>query len=98
MTKEITPKKQEKKPKSTLDILIYLIIMLAVVGIGMFAVNQTMGYFYKSKFLQTPCALCEELNPHLSECFKQESTAYQDQFGNNQKIKFNLSGINIPES
>jgi len=36
--------------------------MLIVIALGTLAINQTLGYYYKAKFLATPCALCEELN------------------------------------
>ena len=42
-------------------------------------VNQSLGYLYKSRFLQKPCDLCEELNPHLKDCFKDKSTYKLDQ-------------------
>ena len=55
------------------EVLKTILIIVAVVAVGMFAVNQTLGFFYKAEFLQTPCELCEELNPHLEECFNIES-------------------------
>lgn len=68
--------------------LVIIIIMLLVISIGLFALNQTLAFYYKSEFLQSPCALCEELNPHLEECFKVES--YEPY---NQKINISLDGM-----
>ena len=45
-------------------------IMLLIIGLGMFALNQTLSYYYKSEFLQTPCSLCLEINPELEFCEK----------------------------
>ena len=46
-------------------------IIIGVIALGMFAVNQGLGYYYKSRFLQTPCELCAELNPQWQNCFEQ---------------------------
>ena len=41
---------------------ISIVIIILVVGLGVFAVNQTLQYFYRSQFLQDPCGLCKKLN------------------------------------
>lgn len=38
------------------------IIIIIVVAIGMFAVNQTFAWYYKVEFLGNPCQLCTRLN------------------------------------
>jgi hypothetical protein len=53
---------------------VLLLIYIGVIALGLLAVNQYLGYHYKAIFLKTPCDLCEELNPHLKECFYTEST------------------------
>ncbi len=45
--------------------LIFIIVL--VVALGLLAINQYFEWHYKMKFLQGPCDLCMELNPHL-EC------------------------------
>ena len=50
-----------------------IIIILVVVGLGLFAMNQGLAYIYKVQLLAKPCKLCEELNPHLNECFNKQS-------------------------
>lgn len=52
------------------DLLKLIGIILVVILIGMFAVNQTLTYFYKSAFLQTPCQLCLSENKELDLCPK----------------------------
>ena len=52
--------------------------IVIVVAVGVFAVNQTLEYYYKSQFLQTPCQLCQNLNPYLETCFEDVSTFYYD--------------------
>lgn len=43
--------------------LLYTIgLILLVIGLGLFALNQSMTWFYKAEFLQSPCGLCEKLN------------------------------------
>ena len=53
-----------------------LLIILLVVGAGLFAINQGLGYFYKSRFLQGPCSLCKELNPGLDQRLVLNITPY----------------------
>jgi|TARA_R100001530_G_scaffold45489_1_gene34278 hypothetical protein len=54
--------------KKTIDVLKLLLTIFLVVSLGMIAVNQTMEFFYKSKFLKSPCYLCAELNPGVEQC------------------------------
>lgn len=65
---------QQLKEMTFKEWFILFLIIGCVIGVGMFAVNQTLSYYYKSQLLQTPCGLCEELNPHLEDCFQREST------------------------
>jgi hypothetical protein len=39
-----------------------IIIMLIVILIGMFSINESLKFYYNSQFLLTPCKLCEKLN------------------------------------
>ena len=49
--------------------LIYAIIILVlIVGGGLFALNQFFSWHYKSYLLQKPCQLCIELNPNFTRC------------------------------
>ena len=43
-----------------------ILIVLGVVGVGTFTVNQVFDYYYKTALLSNPCDLCLELNPNLS--------------------------------
>ena len=61
--------------------MIMVLIILLVIGAGMFAVNQTLGYMYKSEFLQDPCGLCIELNPTF-ECRIPQSNLYNINLSN----------------
>jgi hypothetical protein len=56
-----------------------IIVMLIIIALGLVVVNQTLSYFYKAKFLQTPCQLCLELNPQYDDCFM----AYKGLYGYN---------------
>lgn len=44
------------------------LIIIAVIALGLLAINQGMGFFYKVHFLKSPCDLCGELNPRVQEC------------------------------
>jgi hypothetical protein len=63
------------------ELLIIILIITIVIAIGMFAVNQTIGYYYKSQFLQGPCYLCAQENDHLKDCLKESSTIYTNRNG-----------------
>lgn len=76
-----------------LKVLIYLLIIGAVIGLGMFAFNQTMKYYYNMELLMNPCDLCTELNPQFKQCFieiRENPTI-------NKLEEYNLSGINLTE-
>jgi hypothetical protein len=65
------------------DWMMLAVLMLIVIGVGMFAVNQSLSYFYKAEFLKSPCSLCEELNPHLEKCFQDSSMVKVENPNNN---------------
>lgn len=44
------------------------ILFLVVIALGLLAINQALGFFYKAQFLKSPCGLCAELNPEVKEC------------------------------
>lgn len=63
---------EEKKnlitpPSTPYSIVKFCLIIIVVVALGLFAINQFFAWHYKIVFLKTPCDLCMELNPHL-EC------------------------------
>ena len=53
------------------QILIRILIILSVVAVGLIVVNQSLSYYYKAQFLQSPCNLCLEINKDLDLCQKQ---------------------------
>jgi hypothetical protein len=55
------------KEKSIKDYIMMALIVLSVVAIGLFVVNQTLEFFYKAEFLKSPCGLCEELNQNYCD-------------------------------
>lgn len=67
------------------------LIILSVVGIGMFTVNQTLKFFYSSELLQKPCELCLSLNPRFESCFENAPSGVKinttsDFFGSNNSL------------
>jgi len=62
---------------------IRIIVILIVVGLGLFALNQTLGYIYKAQFLNSPCDLCRELNPEVDICLTEKVPAYDHSFNGN---------------
>ena len=67
------------KSYSLKEILLLVLIVIGVVAFGLLAMNQFISWRYKNIFLQTPCQLCEELNPHLKDCFEDVSIIYTDE-------------------
>lgn len=46
------------------------LLFILVIAIGLLAINQALGFFYKTQFLATPCNLCGQLNPEVDACIK----------------------------
>jgi len=76
----------KEKWKNIYIIFRSIFIILLVVGAGIFAVNQTLTFFYKSHFLRDPCDLCTDLNTNQSDCingcFRYSFKTYADGLGN----------------
>ena len=79
---------------------IFFIILIAFVLFYGFQVF--LGYKYKAYLLLAPCQLCSDLNPHLQDCFDDQSIIVKDSGGNiigkgkgaipvNQYIPYNTS-------
>jgi len=41
------------------------LMIIIVVALGLLAVNQFFGWYYKAELLLSPCDLCNEQNPRL---------------------------------
>jgi hypothetical protein len=50
------------------DRLKALFFFMLVLALGFVALNQGIGFFYKTHFLKSPCDLCGELNPEVRLC------------------------------
>lgn len=72
---------EKKGKKDLLRISQTIIVVLLIVSIGLFAVNQTLLYIYKSQLLQKPCDLCIKLNPQVENCIYQKLASYPDGLG-----------------
>jgi hypothetical protein len=75
----------------------FIFIILLVAALGVFLINQALDYRYKSELLQTPCKLCQDLNPNQSSCidgyFK-----YRIEVGSPYKpINFSLLNLTVPK-
>lgn len=46
----------------------FILVLILVLALGMLAINQGLGFFYKAEFLKSPCGLCSELNPGVKQC------------------------------
>jgi hypothetical protein len=71
-----------------------LLIMLLVIAVGIFIVNQTLAYSYKAQLLQSPCGLCVELNPEWAKCYEDNNRIIVSNTNYN-KTNFNLTGLFI---
>lgn len=69
------------------QILYTLIVVLTVVGLGLFSINQFTKYIYANKAITNPCGQCVELNPEWKMCQEKND---------NQKIEIkNNFNINL---
>lgn len=69
----------ENNPKlSSYEKAKFILIIVLVVSLGFLFLNQFLSFKYKMVFVQKPCELCKELNPHLDKCFEEASTIYID--------------------
>ena len=81
------------------EILRLLFWIGLVVAVGMLAINQSLGFFYKAHFLKQPCDLCGELNPEVKQCiedlndprpsFPDGSGGWTDPF--EDQVKYNIT-------
>jgi len=67
--------------------IMYIIMVLLVVSLGMLAVNQAFGWYYKLDLLANPCDNCLKYNDQYKDCFKEKSQVLLDSEGNEIKIK-----------
>jgi hypothetical protein len=56
----------------------FLFIIVAIVALGIFIINSVIDYRYKVVFIKSPCALCQELNPEVKECFTIRNNLFPD--------------------
>lgn len=50
------------------NLIKFIGIILLVIAIGVFAVNQILEFRYKAVFLQKPCEVCKNLNSEQAQC------------------------------
>jgi hypothetical protein len=67
-TKELPVSPSPTRLERYYSIARFIFIILLVAGLGIFLINQALEYKYKSALLQTPCKLCQDLNPNQSSC------------------------------
>ena len=61
---------REAKHLFNRDLLINILIIIAIVSLGIFAVNQIYHYLFNTQFLFTPCELCVKANPQFKPCME----------------------------
>ena len=54
--------------------LMPICILALVIGLGVFAINQTLNYFYTAQLLRSPCQLCVDINPEWERCYNYVAT------------------------
>lgn len=86
-----------KITKAKLHIALLIVI---VIGLGMFTINQFFGWYYKLDLLANPCDQCLKYNEHYKYCFEEQSTyRYIVSFDNQSNVLWNESKkIKINES
>lgn len=75
-----------------------IVVILLIIGLGLFIINQFLSYYYKAQFLAGPCQLCVKLNPEVGNCWEMKTKLEQELVDNyyNQNITIvNLSKYKI---
>ena len=102
MDNEIVPNTiaQKKDIGFNIDTAKVMMMFLIVIALGLFVVNQTLGYIYKAQFLKAPCKLCAELNENVTACMVHQGAVYWNEetgweVGSNplKNITINYSGL-----
>ena len=52
------------------------LIIVIVIAVGMFAMNQAFAWYYKAQFLRGPCALCIDENPDWKAWYEASKKGY----------------------
>jgi len=52
-------------PKTKKEIFWFSLIIIIVITIGLFAVNQYLGIQYKATLIQSPCNLCKDFQNRI---------------------------------
>jgi hypothetical protein len=74
------------KSYSLKDKLLMALIIIGVIALGLFVLNQFISWRYKALLLQTPCDICRELNPSVENCFTEIEKGI-----NKNQFKLNLT-------
>jgi hypothetical protein len=74
-------------------------IALVLCGIGLFVLNQYLAYRYKAVFLQSPCMVCQELNPQIAGCLTRRDALFYDPLSQswvmNKSAQLNITNISV---
>jgi hypothetical protein len=82
--------------KDKFGLLKTIAIVLLIIGLGVFAVNQVLTYYYKTEFLKSPCYLCGELNPEVKICIENLNKGRASYWnGSDWSDPFKFDNVNI---
>jgi len=77
-----------------LEYAVTILIIMLVVALGVFAINQTLEFRYKSELLQAPCSLCTQLNPQFEDCFSFKIAVPGQAYEYNESVLKNVFKLN----
>jgi len=63
----------------------FALIIVLVIGLGFFAVNQCFKFFYTANLLNHPCDICKEANKPQAQCIGKCFEVYTTP--NNREVK-----------
>lgn len=64
---------------------ITILVVVTVVAVGLFALNQFVDWKYHGTFLAGPCQLCVELNPEVGQCWEMRNRLDNSQYNYYEK-------------
>jgi hypothetical protein len=78
--------KERENKTSFYPPLLNILIIVIIIAVGLFAINQYLNYKFKAQLLNSPCELCYNQNENIQKCFKENNFLYQE---------INLTNINF---
>jgi hypothetical protein len=75
-----------------------IIMVLVIVGGGVFIVRQSILLIYTEQIIAGPCQLCVKLNPEVGSCWEMQNRKSSQEINYYKNLDINSSKINAQVS